>query len=94
MSKYAGLLGGLPPICRDANRLLLAVEQCARSFPRNHKYQVGADLRHQAMQVARLARRAQRDQPQEAKHVAPPGVGGGRDQADAAVGRSKRFRRF
>lgn len=60
---------GLPTICRDANRLLLAVEQCVRNFPRYHKYQVGADLRHQAMQVARLAQRAWRDRAQQAEHV-------------------------
>lgn len=51
------LLGGMPPICGDANRLLLAVDQCVRSFPRHPKYQVRAELRHQDMQVARLAQR-------------------------------------
>lgn len=60
---------GLPTICRDANRLLLAVEQCVRNFPRYHKYQVGADLRRQAMQVARLAQRAWRDKGQQIQHV-------------------------
>lgn len=60
---------GLPTICRDANRLLLAVEQCVRNFPRYHKYQVGADLRQQAMHIARLAQRAWRDKGQQALHV-------------------------
>ncbi len=40
---------GLPPICRDAQRLLLAVEQCVRNFPRYHKYQIGSQLRAQAV---------------------------------------------
>lgn len=60
---------GLPTICRDANRLLLAVEQCVRNFARYHKYQVGADLRQQAMHMARLAQRAWRDRAQQALHV-------------------------
>jgi hypothetical protein len=45
---------GLPTICRDVNRLLLAVEPCVRNFSRCHKYQ-GADLRQQAMHMVRLA---------------------------------------
>lgn len=61
---------GLPTICRDANRLLLAVEQCVRNFSRYHKYQVGADLRQQAMHLARLAQRAWRDRAQQRQHVA------------------------
>ncbi len=46
------------PIWRDANRLLLAIEQAVRQFPRYHKYTLGTDLRRQAMQVCRLIRRA------------------------------------
>jgi hypothetical protein len=46
------------PIWRDANRLLLEIEQAVRRFPRYHKYAVGADLRQQAMLVCRLLVRA------------------------------------
>ncbi len=52
------------PIWRDANRLLLAIEQAVRAFPRYHKYTLGSELRRQAMQVCRLIMRAadQRDE--------------------------------
>jgi len=46
------------PIWRDANRLLLEIEQAVRQFPRYHKYAVGSDLRQQAMLVCRLLVRA------------------------------------
>ncbi len=46
------------PIWRDANRLLLAIEQAVRGFPRYHKYTLGTELRRQAMQVCRLIMRA------------------------------------
>lgn len=46
------------PIWRDANLLLLAVEQAVRRFPRYHKYALGADLRRQAMTVCRCIVRA------------------------------------
>ncbi len=46
------------PIWRDANRLLLEIEQAVRWFPRYHKYAVGTDLRQQAMLVCRLLVRA------------------------------------
>ncbi|WP_295401492.1 four helix bundle protein [uncultured Thiocystis sp.] len=46
------------PIWRDANRLLLAIEQAVRQFPRYHKYTLGSDLRRQAMTVCRLILRA------------------------------------
>ncbi|MBP6809444.1 MAG: four helix bundle protein [Chromatiaceae bacterium] len=46
------------PIWRDANRLLLAIEQAVRVFPRYHKYTLGSELRRQAMQVCRLIMRA------------------------------------
>ena len=46
------------PIWRDANRLLLAIEQAVRGFPRYHKYTLGTELRHQAMEVCRLILRA------------------------------------
>ncbi len=46
------------PIWRDANRLLVAVEQAVRLFPRYHKYTLGTELRRQAMEVCRLILRA------------------------------------
>jgi hypothetical protein len=46
------------PIWRDANRLLVAIEQAVRRFPRYHKYTLGTDLRRQAMNVCRLILRA------------------------------------
>ncbi len=46
------------PIWRDANRLLVAIEQAVRRFPRYHKYALGTDLRRQAMAVCRLILRA------------------------------------
>jgi len=53
--------GGLPPIVHTAERLLLCIEQAVRGFPRYHKYTLGAELRRQAMRVARLTHRAWRD---------------------------------
>lgn len=47
------------PIWRDANRLLLEIEQAVRGFPRYHKYAVGTDMRRQAMMICRLLVRAQ-----------------------------------
>ena len=46
------------PIWRDATRLLLAIEQAVRLFPRYHKYTLGTELRQQAMRVCRLIMRA------------------------------------
>ncbi len=46
------------PIWRDATRLLLAIEQAVRVFPRYHKYTLGTELRRQPMQVCRLIMRA------------------------------------
>jgi hypothetical protein len=46
------------PIWRDANRLLLEIEQAVRRFPRYHKYALGTDLRRQAMAVCRCIVRA------------------------------------
>ncbi|MDX8389072.1 MAG: four helix bundle protein [Mariprofundaceae bacterium] len=39
------------PLWRDANRLLLLIEQEVRRFPRYHKYTLGSDLRRQAMNI-------------------------------------------
>jgi hypothetical protein len=55
----------LPPIAKAAERLLLEIEQAVKGFARFHKYQTGADLRRQAMEVARLTHRAWRDRPRQ-----------------------------
>ena len=54
------------PIWRDANALLLAIEQAVRHFPRTHKYTLGSDLRNQAMRLCRLVSRAWHRQDQAA----------------------------
>lgn len=46
------------PLWRDAQRMLLEVEQAVRAFPRYHKYSLGTELRRQAMDVNRLVARA------------------------------------
>jgi hypothetical protein len=43
---------------RDANRLLVQIEESVSRFPRYHKYALGTDLRRQAMGVCRLIVRA------------------------------------
>ena len=43
------------PLWRDANRLLLEVEQAVRGFSRHHKYTLGAELRRLSLNVCRLA---------------------------------------
>lgn len=59
----------LPPIYRDARRLLLHTEQVVQRFSRYHKYTVGADLRMQAMRLMRGVHRAVYDKPNQARHV-------------------------
>jgi len=52
------------PLWRDANRLLVDVENAVRHFgktpspPRYHKYTLGSDLRRQAMNICRRVARA------------------------------------
>lgn len=43
-----------PPIAKQAMRVMAAVDESVKRFARADKYQVGADLRQQAMAVARL----------------------------------------
>ena len=50
-----------PEITALARRLMLDIEQAVRGFARFHKYQLGARLRDQAMNLAVLANRAWRD---------------------------------
>ncbi len=52
------------PIWRDANRLLLEVEQAVKHFPRYHKYTLGTELRRQAMLICQLVARAWREKTQ------------------------------
>ncbi|MCK5770902.1 four helix bundle protein [Algiphilus sp.] len=56
----------LPPIVKQAERLLVDIEEAVRRFPRYHKYTHGAELRTAAMRVTRLTHRAWRDRRQQA----------------------------
>jgi len=57
------------PLWRDANRLLLLVEEAVRHFPRYHKFAIGTDLRRQAMLICRLVARAFNDTGGRARQV-------------------------
>lgn len=50
----------LPEIAKTAMRVLAAVERSVLRFGRAHRYTLGADLRQQAMAVARIAHLAWR----------------------------------
>lgn len=58
-----------PPIARLSHRILADVENAVRRFPRFHKYNIGADLRSFAMQVARCVHKAWRDPDQRLARV-------------------------
>lgn len=62
-----------PSIAKLASRLLVDIEQAVRRFARYHRYQVGADLRAQAMMVARLVNHAWREREARAYWVAELG---------------------
>jgi hypothetical protein len=51
----------VPAMLKAAERVLVDIEQAVARFPRAHRYTCGADLRNQAMHVARLAHRYWRD---------------------------------
>lgn len=51
----------IPQIVKSAERFMADIEIAAARFPRAHRYTLGSDLRHQAMEVTRLAHRAWRD---------------------------------
>jgi hypothetical protein len=57
------------PLWRDANQLLLLIEDTVRHFPRYHKYTLGSDLRKQAMNVCRWIARAVHDKQGRAQHI-------------------------
>ncbi len=59
-----------PPIIKAAEFLLVEIEKAVRQFPRYHRYQVGADLRRQAMTVYSNANRAWSDRARQAELVA------------------------
>lgn len=59
----------LPPIAKAAMRTLAAIEESVLRFSRAHRYAVGADLRGQAMRVARLAHQAWRDRSRQLQRV-------------------------
>jgi hypothetical protein len=39
------------PLWRQANLLLLSIEQAVSQFPKYHKYAIGAELRKRAMPI-------------------------------------------
>ena len=51
----------IPQIVKSAERFMAEIEIAVARFPRAHRYTLGADLRKNAMEVARLAHRAWRD---------------------------------
>jgi hypothetical protein len=46
------------PLWRDSTRVVVLIEEAVRTFPKYHKYALGADLRRQAITVCRLILRA------------------------------------
>jgi hypothetical protein len=50
-----------PPIIKACERLLVEIEQAVSRFPRYHRYQIGSDLRKQAMTAWGYANKAWRD---------------------------------
>jgi hypothetical protein len=58
-----------PPIVKLAFGLLRDIELAVSKFPRCHRYGVGEDLRRAAREVLRVANRAWRDKPQQARWV-------------------------
>jgi hypothetical protein len=55
----------LPPVVKQAERMLEEVETAVRGFSRFHKYTFGSTVRAQAFKVACLAHRAWRDRPRQ-----------------------------
>lgn len=58
-----------PPIMRSIERLLADVERAVSTFNRKHRYDLGRDVRRQAMVVFHLANRACRDRDRQARWV-------------------------
>ena len=59
----------LPAIAKAAMRVLACVEEAVTRFPRRHRYGIGADLRSQAMAVARCVHRAWRERSRQLQRV-------------------------
>lgn len=59
----------VPPIAKQAMRVMVALEEATGRFSHRHKYRLGADLRDQAMHVARLVHRAWRNRDRQLEHV-------------------------
>jgi hypothetical protein len=58
-----------PPIIKAIERLLVDIEQAVRTFSRRYRYDLGGDLRKQAMRVFHLANKACRDRAQQERWV-------------------------
>jgi hypothetical protein len=54
---------------RDSTRCVVLIEEAVRTFPKYHKYALGADLRRQAITVCRLVLRAYSDRDTRRQHV-------------------------
>ena len=59
----------LPPIFKVAHRVRLDIELAVLCFARIHKYQIGAVLRSQALDVLNAANRAWRDRAEQLARV-------------------------
>lgn len=59
----------LPPIAKLSQQILVSIEQAVIRFARSHKYGVGADLRREAMRVARCVHRAWRERSRQLQRV-------------------------
>jgi hypothetical protein len=59
----------IPKIVKDAERLMGEIEIAVTRFPRAHRYTLGADLRGQVMQIARLTHLAWRDRSNRAERL-------------------------
>lgn len=45
------------PIWREVNKLMVAIEQAVKSFPRYHKYTLGSELRTNAHRLCQVVHR-------------------------------------
>ena len=61
--------GELPPIAKLSQQILVSIEQAVIRFGRSHKYGVGADLRREAMRVARCVNRAWHERSRQLQRV-------------------------
>lgn len=59
----------LPAIAKLSMRVLACCEEAVTRFPRRHRYGVGADLRGEAMAVARCCHKAWRERSRQLQRV-------------------------